>query len=140
MSKDKNITFFFLCFSFDSTKHTNLTYLCTKENKITALPYGKATQKPKQNITLANVLSNRKKKKGSSQGIITAPKHSAKIILSNYCFLPTDSNSIHLYSRIMLFSGAKPTQALIMFSNIARCFDNAFTTGVPGGTKGALVK
>lgn len=40
----------------------------------------------------------------------------------------------HLYSRIMLFSGANPTQALIMFSSIARCFDNAFTTGVPGGT------
>jgi len=34
----------------------------------------------------------------------------------------------------MLFSGANPTQALMMFSSIARCFDNAFTTGVPGGT------
>jgi hypothetical protein len=34
----------------------------------------------------------------------------------------------------MLFSGANPTQALVMFSSIARCFDNAFTTGVPGGT------
>lgn len=40
----------------------------------------------------------------------------------------------HLYSKIMLFSGAKPTQALSMFSSIARCFDSAFTTGVPGGT------
>lgn len=41
---------------------------------------------------------------------------------------------LHLYSKIMLFSGAKPTQALRMFSSIARCFDSAFTTGVPGGT------
>ena len=40
----------------------------------------------------------------------------------------------HLYSRIMLFSGAKPTQALSMFSSIALCFASAFTTGVPGGT------
>ena len=34
----------------------------------------------------------------------------------------------------MLFSGANPTHALIMFSNIALCFESAFTTGVPGGT------
>jgi len=34
----------------------------------------------------------------------------------------------------MLFSGANPTQALIIFSSMARCFDRAFTTGVPGGT------
>lgn len=46
----------------------------------------------------------------------------------------------HLYSKIMLFSGAKPTQALIMFSSIALCFASAFTTGVPGGTRGALVR
>lgn len=40
----------------------------------------------------------------------------------------------HLYSNIILFSGASPTHALNMFSNIALCFDSAFTTGVPGGT------
>lgn len=47
---------------------------------------------------------------------------------------PTLQISLHLYSKIMLFSGANPTQALSMFSSMARCFDNAFTTGVPGGT------
>lgn len=41
---------------------------------------------------------------------------------------------LYLYSKIMLFSGAKPTQALRMFSSIALCFESAFTTGVPGGT------
>lgn len=41
---------------------------------------------------------------------------------------------LHLYSKIMLFSGASPTQALKMFSSIALCFESAFTTGVPGGT------
>lgn len=40
----------------------------------------------------------------------------------------------HLYSRIMLFSGAKPIQALSIFSSMALCFERAFTTGVPGGT------
>jgi len=34
----------------------------------------------------------------------------------------------------MLFSGARPMQALRMFSSIALCFESAFTTGVPGGT------
>lgn len=42
--------------------------------------------------------------------------------------------TIHLYSKIMLFSGAKPMHALSMFSSIALCFESAFTTGVPGGT------
>lgn len=40
----------------------------------------------------------------------------------------------HLYSSIMLFSGASPTQALRMFSSMALCLASAFTTGVPGGT------
>uniref|UniRef100_A0A0A9FML6 Lpa1 n=1 Tax=Arundo donax TaxID=35708 RepID=A0A0A9FML6_ARUDO len=40
----------------------------------------------------------------------------------------------------MLFSGASPTQALMMFSSIALCFARAFTTSVPGGTRGALVR
>jgi hypothetical protein len=46
----------------------------------------------------------------------------------------------HLYSSIMLFSGARPTHARKMFSSIARCFGSAFTTGVPRGTSGALVR
>merc|ERR1719487_372299 len=46
----------------------------------------------------------------------------------------------HLYSKSMLFSGARPTQARKIFSNIARCFAKALTHGVPRGTNGALVR
>lgn len=46
----------------------------------------------------------------------------------------------HLYSSIMLLSGASPMQARSTFSNMARCFARAFTTGAPSGTKGAFVK
>ena len=46
----------------------------------------------------------------------------------------------HLCSRSMLFSGASPMHALNMFSSIARCLLSAFTTGVPAGTSGALVR
>jgi hypothetical protein len=39
----------------------------------------------------------------------------------------------------MLFSGAKPTHALMMFSSMALCFARAFTTGVPGGTCSEII-
>lgn len=72
---------------------------------------------------------NRKKKGGVEEGAAFS-EHSAREFQLWFYF----HNMLHLYSRIMLFSGANPTQALRMFSSIARCFDNAFTTGVPGGT------
>lgn len=46
----------------------------------------------------------------------------------------------HLNSIIMWFSGGSPTQALMIFSSIALCLPSAFTTGVPCGTRGALVR
>lgn len=57
---------------------------------------------------------------------------SLSVSLSLYLYL--SSSLTHLYSRIMLFSGAKPIQALSIFSSMALCFERAFTTGVPGGT------
>jgi hypothetical protein len=84
----------------------------------------KSQEKLKQFLELAN-------------HVFLAPSHSP------LCHMPRllGLGSLpHLYSRIMLFSGASPTQALMMFSSIALCFARAFTTGVPGGTRGALVR
>ena len=47
---------------------------------------------------------------------------------------------VYLNSSIMLFSGGRPTHALNTFSSIARCLASALTTGVPSGTRGALVR
>lgn len=38
-----------------------------------------------------------------------------------------------LLQNLVIFKGAKPMQALRMFSNIACCFDSEFTSGVHGG-------
>mmetsp|Transcript_55487 Transcript_55487/g.133832 ORF Transcript_55487/g.133832 Transcript_55487/m.133832 type:complete len:208 (-) Transcript_55487:1004-1627(-) len=41
-------------------------------------------------------------------------------------------------SRLIQFSGGKPTHARITFVRASRCRKSAFTTGVPPGTNGAL--
>ena len=38
---------------------------------------------------------------------------------------------LYLNSMSMLLSGARPTQARMMFSSMARCLASALTTGVP---------
>lgn len=45
-----------------------------------------------------------------------------------------------LCSNNILLSGGRPRHALKMLSMQARCLKSAFTTGVPGGTNGALHK
>ncbi|KAL2726278.1 hypothetical protein V1477_018092 [Vespula maculifrons] len=44
------------------------------------------------------------------------------------------------FTTSILFSGGNERQALNMFSIAARCLNNAFITGVPFGTNGALHK
>lgn len=120
-----------LCYSMVSTMTDGLDSL------------RRAAQLASENRLHRECMSKQKLRHGDI-GRLTGSKcvnnHFAETPAGSYTHQQMKKNNAHLNSSSMLFSGARPTQARKIFSNIARCFAKAFTHGVPLGTSGAFVR